>query len=120
MDTRSKILTFDDALRLAPGTITLAAGYFDGLRAGHARRLEELRRPLLAVVLPLAGELLPQRARAEMVAALRVIDYVVIADERDLDALIARIAPREVARLEAADAASVRQLIEYVHSRQAR
>ena len=58
------------------------------LRAAHIRELDELRRrasprKLLAVVLPASVEYLAQRARAEMVAALRVIDYVVIADDAD-------------------------------------
>ena len=120
MDTRSKILSLDAALRLPRGTVTLVSGYFDALRAGHARDLAGLRGPLLVAVLPLVGELLPQAARAEMVAALRVVDYVVIANEKDLDALIARLAPRELVRLEAADAARVRQLRDHVHSRQIR
>ena len=57
---------------------------------------------------------------AEMVAALRVVDYVVIANEKDRDALIECLAPREVVSLEAADAARVRQLRDHVHSRQIR
>jgi hypothetical protein len=52
-----------------------------------------------------------------MTAALRVIDYVVIANERDLDALMERLAPRETVRLETSDAARTRQLIEHVHGR---
>jgi bifunctional ADP-heptose synthase (sugar kinase/adenylyltransferase) len=120
MDTRSKILTLDAALRLPPGTVTLVTGYFDALRAAHVRDLEALARPVLALVLPLAGELLPQAARAEMVAALRVIDYVVSAPDTDLDALIHALAPRELVRLETRDAERNRQLIEHVHSRQTR
>jgi glycerol-3-phosphate cytidylyltransferase-like family protein len=120
MDTRSKILTLDSALALPPGTVTIAAGYFDVLRAAHTRDLAGLRRPVLAAVLPLKDELVPQRARAEMVAALRMIDYVVIANPGDVDTLIERLAPREVAHLEARDSARVQQLIEHVHNRQIR
>jgi bifunctional ADP-heptose synthase (sugar kinase/adenylyltransferase) len=120
MDTRRKILTLDAALRLPRSEFTVAAGYFDALRAAHIRDLATLPRPVLAVVLPLAGELLPQRARAEMTAALRVIDYVVIADNKDLDALVEALAPRELVRLETRDAALVQQLIEHVHRRQTR
>ena len=120
MGTRSKILTLDAALRLPRGELTLAAGYFDALRAAHTRGLEALARPLLAVVLPLTGELLPERARAEMVAALRVIDYVVIAENKDLDALVETLAPREFVRLEARDRTLVQLLIEHVHLRQTR
>jgi hypothetical protein len=117
MDTRSKILTFDAALRLPRGAVTLVSGYFDALRAAHVRDLTGLGAPLLAAVLPCDGELFPQSARAEMVAALRVIDYVVITNEKDLDALIECLAPRELRRLEAADAARVRQLRDHVQTR---
>jgi len=120
MDTRTKILTLEAALALPRGEIVLAAGYFDGLRAAHARDLGALPRPLLAVVLPLAEELLPQRARAEMVAALRMVDYVVIARESDLDALVERLVPPRLVRLESSDTARVQQLIEHVHLRQIR
>jgi hypothetical protein len=120
MDTRSKILTFDAALRLPRGEITLVSGYFDALRAAHTRELAKLPRPLLAVVLPRSGELLSQAGRAEMAAALRVIDYVVIAENKELDALVETLTPRQVVRMEARDAALVEQLIEHVHRRQTR
>ena len=118
MDTRSKILSRDEALRLPRDTVTLVSGYFDGLRAAHVQDLAALRAPVLVAVLPLDGELLPQSARAEMVAALRMVEYVVIANEKELDALIEGLAPRELVRLEAADAARVRQLKDHVQGRQ--
>lgn len=108
------------ALSLPRGTVTLAAGYFDALHAAHVRELAKLPRPVLAAVLPCPGELLPRPARAEMAAALRMLDYVVIAGEGDVETLIARLAPRAVARLEAGDTARVRQLIDHVHRRQTR
>jgi hypothetical protein len=120
MDTRRKILTLDAALRLPRGTLTLVTGTFDALRADHTRDLAVLPRPVLAVVLPLEGELVPQTARAEMTAALRVIDYVVIAGNQDLDALVEALIPRELVRLETKDAARVQQLIRHVHLRQTR
>jgi len=120
MDTRSKILTLDAALALPRGEVTIAAGYFDALTAAHTRELAALARPVLAVVLPLAAELVPRRARAEMVAALRVIDYVVIAEPKDVEFLAGRLEPRAVAHFEAADEARVSQLIEHVRSRQSR
>jgi hypothetical protein len=120
MDTRNKILTLDAALRLPRGTLTLVTSSFDALRTTHVRDLATLPRPVLAVVLPLADELLPQPARAEMAAALRVIDYVVIAGNQDLDALIKALLPRELVRMETGDAARIQQLIEHVHRRQIR
>ena len=121
MDTRSKILTLDQAAAaLGSCGVTVVTGYFDGLRAADVRELAALPRPLLAIVLPVQNELLNQRARAEMAAALRVIDYVVIANESDLDALLERLSPRELVRLETAHAAHVHELIEHVRARQIR
>jgi len=122
MDTRSKILTPAEAARLA-GPVALATGHFDVLRAAHVRVLDELRRRaggarLLAVVLPAPDEVLPQQARAELVAALRVIDYVVIADAAEADRLADSLKPVEIVRLAAADALRARELKEHVHSRQ--
>jgi hypothetical protein len=74
--------------------------------------------PLLAVVLPLAGELLHQRARAELVAALHMVDYVVTTDETDAAGLIESLKPAVLVRLEEADARRIRQLTEHVHRRQ--
>ncbi len=73
---------------------------------------------LLAVVRPLPDALAPLAARAEMAAALRVVDYVFIAENGDLSSLPASLQPREILSLEEADAARIRQLIEHVHSRQ--
>jgi len=118
MDTRSKILTLAAALQLRP-PVALVTGYFDVLRADHARELARVRHhPLLVVVLPLANEILSQRARAELVAALRVVDYVVTDDDGGLDRLTESLKPAEFVRLEAAEARRASQLIEHVHRRQ--
>ena len=124
MDTRSKILTLDAARRLAP-PVVLAAGCFDVLRAEHTRELRGIRARhagsrLVVAVLPLAGALLEQRARAELAAALRMVDYVVIADPGDVDALVECLKPAETARLEPLDARLIRQLKEHVRDRQTR
>jgi len=122
MDTRSKILTLAEGASLA-GPLAMVTGYFDILRAAHIRDLEELHgrvggAKLLAVVLPERGEILPQRARAELVAALRVIDYVVIAEAAEADRLADSLNPVEIVRLEAADPRRARELREHVHRRQ--
>jgi hypothetical protein len=121
MDTRSKILT-PAAARALPGPLTAATGYFDVLRAADVRELAALKgaAPLLAVVLPRAKELLPLRARAELAAALSVVDYVVAAEDEDLDAFLHALPAARVARLEEAGEARVRQLIEHVRNRQNR
>ena len=124
MDTRSKILSLAAAGQLPPHSLTVVTGYFDVLRAEHIRDLREARerapaQPLLAVVLPLAGEFLPQRARAELVAAVRMVDYVVITDETDAAGLIEFLKPAVLVRLDEADMRRIRQLTEHVHRRQA-
>jgi glycerol-3-phosphate cytidylyltransferase-like family protein len=126
MDTRSKILTLESVLLLRPTRpLAVVAGLFDILRAAHVRDLEEVRHrtsasTLMAVVLPHPGAVLGQRARAEMVAALRVIDYVLTANDADLDGIAAALHPAAVVRLESADRKRIHQLIEHVHHRQAR
>jgi hypothetical protein len=116
MDTRSKIIAADTA----PPGCTVVSGYFDVLLAADAHDLAALPRPLLIIVLPLAGELLPQQARAELAAALRMVDYVVIADGADTDALCERLRPARVARMEAAGGERTRQLKQHVRNRQIR
>src|ERR1035437_9248931 len=119
MDTRNKILSAE----AAPRACTVVTGAFDMVLAEDARDLAGIRashpgRPLLAVVLPLPGPLLPRRARAELVAALRMVDYVVIADDAATDALLVSLEPAQLVRLEEAQAIRKRQLMEHVHRRQ--
>lgn len=122
MDTRAKVLTLEQARSLHANSLLVVTGYFDLLHAAHVRELEDIRRrsasaTLLAVVLPWEEAYLGQRARAEMAAALRMIDYVVAPDTSDVAALAASLSPAEVVRLEAADQRRNRELIEHVHSR---
>lgn len=124
VDTRSKILTPAALLALAPPRpLVIVKGYFDLLRAEHARSFDEIRRrtsaaTLLAVVLPLHHGLLPLAGRAELVAALRMVDYVLLGDCEDLDRLLSSLRPAETVSLEDADMRRARQLIEHVHRRQ--
>jgi hypothetical protein len=119
MDTRSKIVNPE----APPRACTVVTGAFDMVLAADARELAEIRarypdRPLLVMVLPLPGSLLPQRARAELVAALRMVDYVVTAPDAATDALLAALEPAHLVRLEGAQAERKRQLMEHVHRRQ--
>jgi len=117
VDTRNKILTSDAAASLAPPRpLAMATGYFDILRAAQIHELAAIRRrtgaaALLVVVLPRPHELLPQRARAELVAALRLVDYVLLAGPEEVEGLRASLQPVELARMEEADAARLRELI---------
>jgi len=124
VDTRAKILTPAAALALAPlRPLVIVKGYFDLLRAEHVRSLDEIRRrtgaaTLLAVVLPLHRGLLPLAGRAELVAALRMVDYVLPGDCEDFSRIVSSLHPAETISLEDADRRRIRQLIEHVHRRQ--
>jgi bifunctional ADP-heptose synthase (sugar kinase/adenylyltransferase) len=82
LDTRSKIIPLEQAQeRLRDKSACWVSGDFDPLLAEHVRRLREHVAPgrlLIVEVKNLAKPLLPQRARAELVAALTMVDYVVL------------------------------------------
>ena len=92
MDTRSKIIDLAAArkLRNGGGRLAVAGGAFDVLQTGHARRLAGMRPEggeLLVAVWADAGlerPILPEQARAQLVAALAAVDYVVICRRGDL------------------------------------
>lgn len=91
--------------RRAGDSITLANGCFDLLHVGHVRYLRAAKelggRLIVAVnaddsVRALKGEgrpIMPDRERAEILAALADVDAVVIFPERDVRALIREIHP---------------------------
>ncbi len=83
MDTRTKIHTYEDALDHTRGKhARWVSGCFDPLLAEHARRLSSLSSGAewLVVSVMEAGPdpILPAEARAQLVAALMVVDCVVI------------------------------------------
>ena len=91
--------------RKAGRTIAMANGCFDVLHVGHVRYLEgasrEADRLVVAVndddsvrALKGAGRpILPGPARAELVAALRCVHYVVLFPERTVERLLRRLTP---------------------------
>ena len=121
MDTRTKIVS--GAIGFVPERpLLLVVGRFDILRAEVARDLAAAKqrtgaRSLAVAVRPLADELAPLAARAEMAAALRLVDYVLVIPDGDLAALAASLQPLEIINMEEADAQRTRQLVEHVHSR---
>ncbi len=124
VDTRAKILTPASLAELdPPRPLLLAIGRFDILRAELAHELSAARQrtgaaSLLVALRQLPDELAPLHARAELAAALRVVDYVFAAANGDLASLAAALQPIEILNLEEADAQRKRQLIEHVHTRQ--
>jgi rfaE bifunctional protein nucleotidyltransferase chain/domain len=91
--------------RSAGLTHAFANGCFDLLHVGHVRYLEaakaEADRLIVAVnadssVADLKGRgrpIMPERERAELIAALRAVDYVVIFADRTVDRLLQLLQP---------------------------
>ncbi len=99
----------------------MVTGYFDVLAAEHVRQLERARRDtgLVVVLFDPPAPVLAARARAEMVAALRVVDYVVIAEEPGpaTQRLLEELEPAAIVRLEAEHARQSDELIAHVRQR---
>jgi bifunctional ADP-heptose synthase (sugar kinase/adenylyltransferase) len=128
MDTRAKILTARSALEAARQVkqegrrLTVVTGYFDILLAAQVRDLEAARALagfgcLMVVLMPGAQPLLSQRARAEIVAGLRMVDFVVTAGDDHLEEFLRRLPADEVISRQAADEHQTRLLMEHVHGR---
>lgn len=94
-----------DAHRAAGRTIVLANGCFDLLHVGHVRYLEAAKREGDVLVVAIntdesvqrnkgAGRpLVPESERAEMLAALRCVDFVTVFGEDTADDLIRALRP---------------------------
>jgi bifunctional ADP-heptose synthase (sugar kinase/adenylyltransferase) len=111
VDTRTKIVPLAEAQRIAAAGATIVSGYFDPLLASHAERLQSLKRegaPLLVLIADPGDPILPVRARAELVAGLAVVDYVV----ESVNGLTPHV------RLEQEHGQLLDELIEHVHARQ--
>lgn len=110
LDTRTKIVPLHEVQdRLNGHAVRWLSGHFDPLLAEHVCRLAEKREPgrlLVVEVTNPARPLLAQRARAELVAALAMVDYVVLA-------------PGDVSALPAVDAGITERFIEHVLQRHA-
>jgi D-beta-D-heptose 7-phosphate kinase/D-beta-D-heptose 1-phosphate adenosyltransferase len=106
-----KILSSEEAvvlvgdLRRSSRQIVFTNGVFDLLHPGHVRYLQEARREGDALVVAVNSDrsvraikgtgrpVNPERERAEIVAALACVDAVVVFDEEDPAAIIARLQP---------------------------
>jgi hypothetical protein len=76
LDTRTKIVAPEQAgSRTAQ---TFLRGYFDPLLAAHAKIIGQLPGPVAVLLADPPDPLLPARSRAELVAALRGVSYVVL------------------------------------------
>ena len=86
-------------------TIVLANGCFDTLHVGHTRYLEGARREGDVLVVAVNADasvrelkgpgrpILPETARAALVAALRAVNYVILFSEPNVEALLQDLRP---------------------------
>ena len=120
MDTRSKIVdsrrmaAIAGGIRARGGRIRIVRGPFDVLVAAHVRRLRGLAGGGATLVVEIeepAEPLLTARARAELVAALDPVDYVVLGrgEAGQGDEIVEEGADHE---------RSFRELVRHVHERQ--
>jgi D-glycero-beta-D-manno-heptose 1-phosphate adenylyltransferase len=110
-DAESKIVTRDAlASRIAERKrrgekIVLANGCFDTLHVGHVRYLKGARAEGDALVVAINSDssvselkgagrpILPELARAKLVAGLKAVDYVVVFGEKNVEALLELLRP---------------------------
>jgi glycerol-3-phosphate cytidylyltransferase-like family protein len=126
MDTRTKIIEPGCAaarlqkLRDQGGRAKVVTGYFDVLVAEHIQRLREIGcapGALFVIILDPPAPLLGARARAELVAALAMVDYVVPAARQAAAELLDRFAASEIVREESADLLRAERLSQHVQRR---
>jgi glycerol-3-phosphate cytidylyltransferase-like family protein len=101
--------------------LTVFVGHFDPLTVEHARQLIQAHRSsglTVVIVTDPPEPILPQRARAELAAALHAVDYVIAASHNASAEIIARLQPDKVIQEEGADLRRTQQLIEHVRGRQ--
>ena len=103
--TRAALVERVAADRAAGRSIAFANGAFDLLHVGHVRYLDGARREADRLVVAVNGDgsvralkgegrpLMPAADRAELVAALRAVDYVVVFEETDVKALLELLRP---------------------------
>ncbi len=94
-----------EAARAAGRRVVLANGCFDLLHVGHVRYLEDARALGDLLIVGVNGDdavrrlkgpgrpLMPAAERAEMLAALRAVDHVVVFDDDTADGLVALVRP---------------------------
>jgi hypothetical protein len=115
MDTRTKILTVEQALVAAHGRSVFVA-YFDVLTAPLIRRLHEIAAPVTAVVLNPPAPLLAPQARAELAASLACVEAVVPV-EGDHATFLQQLNPACIIHWEAQDSVRTAHLVEHVQTR---
>lgn len=111
MDTRKKILSRADLAGVLADekrhgrSVVLANGCFDILHVGHVRYLAGARQEGDVLVVAINSDesvrllkgsgrpILPEQARAELVAAVAAVDYVTIFHEANVEVLLNQLRP---------------------------
>ncbi len=103
--TDAELVTLVDADRAAGRSVAFANGCFDLLHVGHVRYLEAARREADRLVVAVNSDasvrglkgpgqpVIDEDARAEIVAALRAVDYVVIFGDATVERLLTTLRP---------------------------
>jgi hypothetical protein len=121
LDTRFKIVSREAALERVRGKqVAIVTGYFDPLQVEHVRRLNEIRSSHELLIVLLADPpdpILDAASRAQLIAALDMIDYVVLPQECASSVDFERAGRVSVYPEEAADEARFQRLLEHVHRR---
>src|SRR6186997_3460088 len=103
--TRAELVQLVNRDRSQNLTIAFANGAFDLLHVGHIRYLEGAKREADKLIVAINSDasmrglkgasrpILPEADRAELVAALRAVDYVVIFDEPTVTPLLELLKP---------------------------
>ncbi len=111
MNAQEKIITLEKLAekmkaRAAGHTLALANGIFDILHVGHLRYLEAARKLADVLVVAVNSDrsaralrgagrpIVPDRERAELLAGLSCVDYVIIFDGPDVRAVIRALRPQ--------------------------
>jgi hypothetical protein len=115
MDTRTKILTLDQALITARGR-TVFVAYFDVITSQLTRCLSEIGAPLTALVLDPPNPLLSLQARAELAASLCCVEAVVPLPG-DPALFLEQLNPAKIIHWETEDSTRTARLIEHVQTR---
>lgn len=115
MDTRRKIVSAADAAR-DPGQVVVR-GYFDPLCVSAVRRLEQLAcgdASLTILLAPPVQPLLPDSARADLLAGLHAVRNVVVTD----GTIPAEFVEASIVDETEGDLQRTRELMEHVRRRQ--
>jgi hypothetical protein len=122
MDTREKIIAFDDVgSLLTRGNWSIIIGLFDPLTLEQAKRLEQVAatgNKVLAVIDPGENTLLPSDARACLVAALRSVAAITIVEPERARLLLLKIPGAFVNDDEIAERKRSSDFVEFIRDRQ--